>query len=291
LFDNFISQFEQYPLLYVGTLFVFGSLVGSFLNVVIYRLPVMMQREWRSDCLEFLEQPADTEQKRFNLMVPRSRCGNCGHQISALENIPMLSYLVLGGKCAACKAPISLQYPLVELFTAIVSVAVGWHFGVSLQALAALILSWCLIAASGIDIGHKLLPDSITLPLLWLGILLSLFDVFVSLQESVIGAMVGYMSLWSVYMLFKIVTGKEGMGHGDFKLLAMLGAWLGWKPLLVVILTSSLVGAIVGISMIVLKITERGTLIPFGPYLAAAGWLTLLWGDRILLYYRNFLPL
>jgi len=291
LFDNFISQFEQYPLLYVGTLFVFGSLVGSFLNVVIYRLPVMMQREWRSDCLEFLEQPADTEQKRFNLMVPRSRCGNCGHQISALENIPMLSYLVLGGKCAACKAPISLQYPLVELFTALVSVAVGWHFGVSLQALAALILSWCLIAASGIDIGHKLLPDSITLPLLWLGILLSLFDVFVSLQESVIGAMVGYMSLWSVYMLFKIVTGKEGMGHGDFKLLAMLGAWLGWKPLLVVILTSSLVGASVGISMIVLKITERGTLIPFGPYLAAAGWLTLLWGDRILLYYRNFLPL
>jgi leader peptidase (prepilin peptidase)/N-methyltransferase len=291
LFDNFIFPFEQYPLLYLGTLFVFGSMVGSFLNVVIYRLPVMMQREWRNDCLEFLEQPADAEQERFNLSVPRSRCGNCGHRISALENIPMLSYLVLGGKCAGCKTRISLQYPLVELFTAIVSVVVGWHFGVSLQALAALFLSWCLIAASGIDIGHKLLPDSITLPLLWLGILLSLFDVFVSLEDSVIGVMVGYMSLWSVYILFKTVTGKEGMGHGDFKLLAMLGAWLGWQPLLVVILTSSLVGAIVGISMIVLKITERGTQIPFGPYLAAAGWMTLLWGDQILLYYRNFLPL
>jgi leader peptidase (prepilin peptidase)/N-methyltransferase len=211
LFDNFIFPFEQYPLLYLGTLFVFGSMVGSFLNVVIYRLPVMMQREWRNDCLEFLEQPADAEQERFNLSVPRSRCGNCGHRISALENIPMLSYLVLGGKCAGCKTRISLQYPLVELFTAIVSVVVGWHFGVSLQALAALFLSWCLIAASGIDIGHKLLPDSITLPLLWLGILLSLFDVFVSLEDSVIGVMVGYMSLWSVYILFKTVTGKEGM--------------------------------------------------------------------------------
>ena len=272
MFDNFIFPFEQYPLLYLGTLFVFGSMVGSFLNVVIYRLPVMMQREWRNDCLEFLEQPADAEQERFNLSVPRSRCGNCGHRISALENIPMLSYLVLGGKCAGCKTRISLQYPLVELFTAIVSVVVGWHFGVSLQALAALFLSWCLIAASGIDIGHKLLPDSITLPLLWLGILLSLFDVFVSLEDSVIGVMVGYMSLWSVYILFKTVTGKEGMGHGDFKLLAMLGAWLGWQPLLVVILTSSLVGAIVGISMIVLKITERGTQIPFGP-LPCRRWL------------------
>jgi leader peptidase (prepilin peptidase)/N-methyltransferase len=198
---------------------------------------------------------------------------------------------VLGGKCAGCKTRISLQYPLVELFTAIVSVVVGWHFGVSLQALAALFLSWCLIAASGIDIGHKLLPDNITLPLLWLGILLSLFDVFVSLEDSVVGVMLGYMSLWSVYILFKTVTGKEGMGHGDFKLLAMLGAWLGWKPLLVVILTSSLVGAIVGVGMIVLKITERGTQIPFGPYLAAAGWMTLLWGDQLLLYYRNFLQL
>jgi len=242
LFTQFISQFEQYPVLYLGTLFVFGSLIGSFLNVVIYRLPIMMQREWRNDCLEFLQQPNDVEDTRFSLSVPRSRCGDCGHQITALENIPIVSYLVLGGKCSACKTAISPQYPLVEFFTAIVSLVIGWHFGVSLQAMAALVLTWSLI---------------------------------------------GYMSLWSVFMLFKLITGKEGMGYGDFKLLAMLGAWLGWKPLLVVILTSSLVGAIVGITMIVLRKTERGTQIPFGPYLAAAGWMTLLWGDELMASYAS----
>lgn len=289
MLEQFISQFEQYPILYLGTLFVFGALIGSFLNVVIYRLPVMMKREWHSDCLEFLEQPPVVEDQPFNLSVPRSRCGGCGHQISALQNIPIISYLVLGGKCAACKTKISAQYPLVELFTAVVSVVVGWHFGVSLQALAALLLSWCLIAASGIDIGHKLLPDNITLPLLWLGILLALFDVFVSLQDSVLGVMVGYMSLWTVFMVFKLVTGKEGMGYGDFKLLAMLGAWLGWQPLFVVILTSSLVGAIVGVSMILIKKTSRETQIPFGPYLAAAGWITLLWGDQLMRFYSGLL--
>ena len=291
MLDLFISLFEQQQVLYLGTLFVVGAVVGSFLNVVIYRLPVMMQREWRHDCLEFLEQSADPTSEKFNLNTPRSRCGNCGHQITALENVPMISYLVLGGKCSDCKARISLQYPLVELFTAIVSVVVGWHFGVSLQALAALFLSWCLIAASGIDIGHKLLPDSITLPLLWLGILLSLFDVFIGLEASVIGAMAGYMSLWIVFMLFKMVTGKEGMGYGDFKLLAMLGAWLGWKPLFVVILTSSLVGATVGITMIVLGKTERSTQIPFGPYLAAAGWITLMWGNELMRFYFSLFGL
>jgi leader peptidase (prepilin peptidase)/N-methyltransferase len=291
LFDTFPLLFEQYPALFLVTLFVLGAVVGSFLNVVIYRLPIMMQREWRQDCLEFLEQPAEAGQDIFNLSVPRSRCGNCGHQITALENIPLISYLALGGKCSSCKTRISIQYPLVELFTAIVSVIVGWKFGVSLQTAAALFMTWCLIAASGIDIGHKLLPDSITLPLLWLGILLSLFNVFVDLEASVIGAMAGYMSLWSVFILFKIVTGKEGMGHGDFKLLAMIGAWLGWKPLLVVILTSSVVGAIVGISMIVLKITERGTQIPFGPYLAAAGWMTLLWGETLMRFYFSMFGL
>ena len=291
MFDPFISLFEQHPVVYLATLFVLGATVGSFLNVVIYRLPVMMQREWRHDCLEFLEQPADAESDKFNLSTPRSRCGHCGHQITVLENIPIISYLVLGAKCSNCKTRISPQYPLVELFTALVSVIVGWHFGVSLQALAALFLSWCLIAASGIDIGHKLLPDSITLPLLWLGILLSLFNVFVDLESSVMGAMAGYMSLWTVYILFKLVTGKEGMGHGDFKLLAMLGAWLGWKPLFVVILTSSLVGAFVGIGMILLKLTERGTQIPFGPYLAAAGWMTLLWGNELMKFYYSLFGL
>ena len=289
MLDNLVSAFEQFPAFYLGTLFVIGSLVGSFLNVVIYRLPVMMQREWRSDCLEFLEQPADPGQERFNLCVPRSRCGVCGHKITALENIPIVSYLVLGGKCSSCKTRISPQYPLVELFTAIVSVVVGWHFGVGLQALAALFLSWCLIAASGIDIGHKLLPDNITLPLLWLGLLLALFDVFVSLEDAVIGTMAGYMSLWTVFMLFKLVTGKEGMGFGDFKLLAVLGAWLGWKPLFIVILTSSLVGAVIGIAMILLRKTERSTQIPFGPYLAGAGWMTLLWGDQMMRFYGNLL--
>ena len=249
----------------------------------------MMQQEWRHDCLEFLEQSDESETQAFNLLVPRSRCSDCGHRISVGENIPVLSYLMLRGKCAGCGAPISIQYPLVELFVALISLVVGWHFGVSLQALAALVLSWSLIAASGIDIGHKLLPDSITLPLLWLGIFLSLFNVFIDLQSSVIGAMGGYLSLWSVFILFKLVTGKEGMGHGDFKLLAMLGAWTGWKILFVIILTSSLVGAIVGITMILLKKTDRGTQIPFGPYLAAAGWLSLLWGDEISQFYFRFL--
>lgn len=291
MLDLFVSLFEQQPFLYLATLFVLGAVIGSFLNVVIYRIPVMMHREWRRDCLEFLEQPADSEIETFNLNTPRSRCGNCGHQIRAVENIPLVSYLLLGGKCSACKAPISMQYPLVELFTAIASVIVGWYLGVTVQAAAALFMTWSLIAMTGIDIGHKLLPDNITLPLLWLGIFLSLFDVFIDLETSVIGAMAGYLSLWSVFVLFKLVTGKEGMGHGDFKLLAALGAWLGWKPLFIVILTSSVVGAIIGIGMILLKRSERGTQIPFGPYLAGAGWMTLLWGEGLMRFYSSLFGL
>ena len=285
MLDQFIYQFELYPALYLGTLFVFGALIGSFLNVVIYRLPVMMQREWRNDCLEFLEQPGVADEERFNLSVPRSRCGHCGHQIGVLENIPLISYLALRGKCASCNTPISAQYPLVELFTAIVSVTVGWHFGVSLQAMAALLLSWCLIAASGIDIGHKLLPDNITLPLLWLGILLSLFDVFVSLEDSVLGVMFGYMTLWTVFILFKLVTGKEGMGYGDFKLLAALGAWLGWQMLPLVIILSAVVGTVTGIAMIAVGRHARQAPIPFGPFLAAAGLCALLWGPELVSAY------
>lgn len=289
MLESTLFFFEQMPWIYYGVVFLLGLMVGSFLNVVIYRLPIMMQREWRGDCLEFLEQPADQEQQPFNLMLPRSRCGHCGHKISALENIPLISYLALKGRCSSCQTPISIQYPLIELFTGLISLAIAWHFGVSLQALFALLLSWSLIAASGIDIGHKLLPDSITLPLLWLGILLGLFNVFIDLETSVIGAMAGYLSLWSVYIVFKVITGKEGMGHGDFKLLAMLGAWMGWELLFVIILTSSLVGATIGISMILLKKTSRATQIPFGPYLAAAGWLSLLYGEQLNKFYFSFL--
>ena len=283
-----VAFFQSYPEFFLGCVFVLGTSVGSFLNVVIYRLPVMMQREWRHGCLEFLEQPAQDETGKFNLAVPRSRCGECDHQISALENIPVVSYLILKGKCKNCGTRISIQYPIVEIFTGLISLLVAWHFGVTVQTLAALFFSWCLIAASGIDISHKLLPDNITLPLLWLGILLSFFDVFVDLESSVIGAMAGYMSLWSVFMVFKIITGKEGMGYGDFKLLAVLGAWAGWKLIFIIILTSSVVGAVVGISMIVLKHNDRETQIPFGPYLAGAGWLTLLWGGQLSEFYFSF---
>jgi len=289
MFENTLQAFEQMPWLFLGTIFVLGLLVGSFLNVVIYRLPLMMQREWRRECLEFLEQPEEPSAETLNLLVPRSRCGHCGHAITALENIPVISWLLLGGKCKACGTRISLQYPMVELFTALASLAVAWRFGVSEQTLAALIFTWALIAMSGIDIAHKLLPDSLTLPMLWLGILLGFFHVFVDLESSVIGAMAGYLSLWSVYIVFKLITGKEGMGHGDFKLLAMLGAWMGWKMLFVIILTSSLVGATVGITMILLKKTSRQTQIPFGPYLAAAGWIALLWGEDLNRFYFSFL--
>ncbi len=284
-----ISFFEQNIWFFYSYITFIGLLVGSFLNVVIYRLPIMMQREWRSDCLEFLKQPSESKDEPLNLLLPRSRCGECGHKITALENIPIISYLVLRGKCSSCHTPISIQYPLVELFTGFISFFVAWHFGVSLQTLMVLIFSWSLIAASGIDVSHKLLPDSITLPLLWLGILLAYFNVFIDLESSVIGAMAGYMSLWSVYIIFKIITGKEGMGHGDFKLLAVLGAWMGWKILFVIILTSSLVGATVGITMILLKKTSRATQIPFGPYLAAAGWISLFYGDQLNRFYFSFL--
>jgi leader peptidase (prepilin peptidase) / N-methyltransferase len=283
-----VFLFKQELWFFYSIVFVLGLMVGSFLNVVIYRLPKMMQREWRSDCLEFLEQPSEAPPETFNLVLPRSRCGNCGHQIAAWENIPIISYLFLRGKCSSCKSHISIQYPLVEFFTGIVSLWIALHFGVTLQTAFALLFSWTLIAASGIDIGHKLLPDTMTLPLMWLGILLGFFDIFVDLETSVIGAMAGYMSLWSVYIVFKVITGKEGMGHGDFKLLAMLGAWMGWKMLLVIVLTSSLVGAIVGLTMIALKKSSRATQIPFGPYLAAAGWISLLYGEQLNRFYFSF---
>jgi len=280
------------PLLYVvaGLL---GLMVGSFLNVVIHRLPLMLEIQWRQQCQEFLAdqgaapdqgQPLDTDpaaSQPFNLVTPRSRCPRCGHAITALENVPVLSYLLLKRKCSACGAPISQRYPIIELLTAVLSVLVAWRFGLSWAGGMALLLTWALIALSVIDFDHQLLPDSITLPFLWIGLGLSLFGLFTDAQSSIFGAGAGYLSLWLVYVLFKWATGKEGMGYGDFKLFAMLGAWLGWQALPVIILLSSLVGAAVGIGLIILRGRDRNIPIPFGPYLAAAGWIALLWGDEI----------
>jgi len=287
-----IQQFDlllNTPVLFILLIGIIGLLVGSFLNVVIYRLPVMMQRQWRSDCQSYLELPADAENTEvFNLSRPLSRCPSCKTPIKPYQNIPVLSYVLLKGQCANCGLAISKRYPLIEAFTAILSMLVAWHFGYSVQAGFALLLTWSLVALSFIDIDHQLLPDSITLPMLWLGLLLSVFSVFVDANTSIIGAVAGYLALWTVYQLFKLATGKEGMGYGDFKLLALFGAWLGWQVLPVIILLSSLVGAVIGVSMIVFGGHERGKPIPFGPYLAAAGWLALLWGHDIIKWYSNF---
>ncbi len=267
---------------------IFGLLVGSFLNVVIHRVPKMMQRESDNYVASESGKPLP-HQDRYNLMVPRSACPQCGHQITALENVPVVSYALLGGKCKACKTPISLRYPVVELLSGALSALLVWRFGSGLAGLATLVFVWLLIAMSFIDLDTQLLPDDLTLPLLWLGLLINLDGTFVPLQEAVIGAAAGYLSLWSIYWLFKLVTGKEGMGHGDFKLLAALGAWLGWKMLPVIILLSSAVGAMVGIGLIVLARRGRDIPIPFGPYLAAAGLLALLFGPMLTQAYLDIL--
>lgn len=266
---------------------ILGLLVGSFLNVLIHRLPIMMQRDWRAQAREFLELPAEPV-STFNLVLPHSHCPHCDHQIRAWENIPLVSWLALRGKCSSCRAPISARYPLVELLCGLLSAYVAWHFGFSWQAGAMLLLTWGLLAMSMIDVDHQLLPDSIVLPLLWLGLIVNSFGLFASLPDALWGAVAGYLSLWSVYWMFKLVTGKEGMGYGDFKLLAMLGAWGGWQVLPLTILLSSVVGAVLGTIMLRLQKAESGTAIPFGPYLAIAGWIALLWGDRITATYLQF---
>ncbi|MGQ0578194.1 MAG: prepilin peptidase [Betaproteobacteria bacterium] len=268
-----------------------GLVVGSFLNVVIHRLPKMLEREWDAQAADLLEQKgsADAAAKlrsadanvRYNLVMPLSTCPFCGHRIRAWENIPILSYLFLRARCSACRAPISKRYPIVEALGGILSGYIGWRYGLTLATVGALFLTWSLIALTVIDIDTQLLPDDITLPLIWLGLLVNLNGTFVALQGAVIGAVAGYLSLWAVYWLFKLATGKEGMGYGDFKLLAAIGAWLGWKMLPAVILLSSLVGAIVGIGLIVFARHGRNTPIPFGPYIAAAGLIALFWGETI----------
>ena len=288
------------PALFVGTCVVLGLAVGSFLNVVIYRLPVMLDREWRAQCAELAGHDphattvAATPGERFNLVVPRSACPSCKAPITALQNIPLVSWLFLRGRCARCAAPIPVRYPLVELLTGILSAWVAARFGFGLGALAALVLTWFLIALTFIDIDHQLLPDSLTLPLLWLGLTLSLWGpqaaapLPVDVRSSLIGAVAGYLSLWSVYHLFRLVTGKEGMGYGDFKLLGALGAWLGWQMLLPVILIAAVVGAVVGIAMLATGKQSRATPIAFGPFLAAAGWVVLMFGHGPL---RRYLAL
>ena len=318
---GYFELYAAYPLAFAFACGFLGLLIGSFLNVVIYRLPVMMEREWHEQCVEFLEEEAaakagkeagtepspllatkaseaeaaekraseknafEKKERRFDLMFPSSHCPNCQHNIRAWENIPLISYLLLGRKCRQCDEKISIRYPFVELLTGVLSFVVAWHFGYSEQAAAGLLFTWLLIALSFIDYDTQLLPDVITIPMVWIGLLLSLGVVFVSPTESIIGAVAGYLALWSVYQVFKLLTGKEGMGFGDFKLLSAMGAWLGWKMLPVMILLSSFAGAVIGIALIVLKLQNKEKPIPFGPYLAIAGWLTMLYGNEIMDYY------
>ena len=276
-----IDFLASHVLAFILCALLIGLLVGSFLNVLIYRLPKMMQSEWREQAREILELPSESQTATFNLVLPNSSCPHCSHEIKPWENVPVISYLFLRGKCSSCKSPISMRYPLVELGCGLLSAFIAWHFGFSWQAGAMLLLTWGLLAMSLIDVDHQLLPDSLVLPLLWLGLIANSFGLFTSLEDALWGAIAGYLSLWSVYWLFKLVTGKEGMGYGDFKLLAMLGAWGGWQVLPLTILLSSLVGAVLGLIMLRLRNAETSTPIPFGPYLAIAGWIALLWGEQI----------
>ncbi|PID63271.1 MAG: prepilin peptidase [Gammaproteobacteria bacterium] len=313
-----ISTIQASPALFYLIVGFVSLMVGSFLNVVIHRLPIMMERAWREGLAELdavdgeldtvanadngaetstdndaetsieTGTQANTRTDVFNLAVPRSCCPNCGHQITALENIPVLSYLVLGGKCSSCRTPISVRYPIVEFVTMLLSLIVAWQLGPTPQAVLGIIVTWFLVAMSMIDFDHQLLPDNLTLPLMWIGLLAALVPVLADLRSAVIGAAAGYLILWSIFQLFRLVTGKEGMGYGDFKLLAALGALLGWQALPMVILLSSLVGAVVGIAIIMVTGRDRNIPIPFGPYLAAAGWIAMLWGDGIMRWYQGF---
>ncbi len=263
-----------------------GLIVGSFLNVVIHRLPQMLERGWAAQCAEMRNEEV-AEAPRYNLMVPRSRCPSCGHGITALENIPVLSWLVLRGKCSACSAQISARYPMVEILGGLLAAAAIWKFGPNWAGLAACGFLWTLLALTFIDFDTQLLPDNLTLPLLWGGLLANLFDLFVPLRDAVVGAMAGYLVLWTIYWLFKLIRGKEGMGYGDFKLLAGLGAWLGWKMLPLIVLLSSVVGAAIGIGLLVFKGRDHNVPLAFGPYLAIAGGIALFWGPTLI---RTFLP-
>jgi leader peptidase (prepilin peptidase) / N-methyltransferase len=290
-----VEALQSMPQLFVAIASILGLLVGSFLNVVIHRLPRMMENDWRAQCAELAsntnEVPLATPEKQvYNLVVPRSACPGCGHQITAVENIPIISYLALRGRCHGCKRKISPRYPIVEGITALLSGLIAWHFGCGAAGVSALIFLWSLIALTFIDADTQLLPDSITLPMLWLGLLVNINGTFTDLRSAVLGAVFGYLALWTVYWVFKLITKKEGMGYGDFKLLAAIGAWLGWQVLPLVILLSSVVGAVVGIILILLARLGRNIPLPFGPYLAMAGLIALLWGQLIMNSYLQGFP-
>ncbi len=281
------------PSLMLGVIFftlAFGLIVGSFLNVVIYRLPLSMLQSWKRECEEFLKNNSelDTSDTTFNIAFPASHCPKCKAKVQPWQNIPILSYILLQGRCASCKSPIAIRYPLVELATGLLTGFCFYSYGLSLEGLLVAVFTWCLISLTMIDIDHKLLPDNITLPLLWLGLLANSGGLFVDLHSALYGAAAGYLSLWSVYWLFKTLTGKEGMGFGDFKLLAALGAWMGWQMLPLVIILSSLVGAVIGIAGILIQGRDKNVPIPFGPYLAIAGWIAFFWGDKITQAYLQF---
>ena len=275
------------PAVFAAVALLFGLAIGSFLNVVIHRLPLVLERQWRAQAAELEGRVAAADSETYNLVRPRSRCPACSAPISAFHNIPVLSWLLLRGRCASCHAPISVRYPAVEIATAVATAAVAWHFGFGLQALLAMIFTWTLISLTGIDVDRQLLPDILTIPLLWIALIASLWYLPggaappVATQDAVVGAVAGYLFLWSVFQLFRLMTGKEGMGYGDFKLFAAIGAWLGWQMLPLVLLLAAVVGSVVGVAMIAARRQGRGVPIPFGPYLAGAAWIALLWGPQI----------
>lgn len=293
MFSETLALLEQSPSYFYTLVFVFSLMVGSFLNVVIYRFPKMLEKEWYNDCRDFLGDEVKNIPKRkfpeLTLAKPDSSCPNCNHKIRFYENIPVISWLWLRGKCSNCKINISSRYPIIELATALLSVAVAYHFGPTWTSFWVILLTWYLICLTMIDFDHMLLPDQLVYPMLWLGLLVNIDGTFISLSDAVIGAVAGYMSLFSVFWLFKLLTGKEGMGHGDFKLVAMFGAWFGWQLLPLHILMASVVAAAIGLSLIAFKQHSREKPIPFGPYLAVAGWITLLWGNDIWQWYLGFI--
>ena len=299
--QSIIEVMQSQLWFYLTTIGLVSLCVGSFLNVVIYRLPLMMQREWQGECRLLLESELNSNKKNtneplnsdlnstFNLVKPNSTCPKCKTAIKAWQNIPVISWLFLKGKCASCSNPISARYPIVETITALLSLVVAYSLGATEQALLYIAVTWALVALTFIDIDHMLLPDQITLPLVWLALIAAVLGYTVTPTDAIIGAACGYLSLWSVFWLFKLLTGKEGMGYGDFKLLAVFGALLGWQSLLTIILLSSVVGAIIGIALLTIQGKDKATPIPFGPYLAIAGWITMLWGEQLQANYFNLI--